>query len=85
MFLTEKEIKILNFKSIGKNVLISDKASIYGAENMSIGNNVRIDDFYNDLTEKDIEFLKSIKKLHINIYESKYWVNARTWKVKGSI
>lgn len=25
------------------------------------------DDFYNDLTEKDIEFLKSIKKLHINI------------------
>lgn len=72
MFLTEKEIKILNFKSIGKNVLISDKASIYGAENMSIGNNVRIDDFYNDLTEKDIEFLKSIKKLHINIYESKY-------------
>ena len=39
---------------------------------MSIGNNVRIDDFYNDLTEKDIEFLKLIKKLHINIYESKY-------------
>lgn len=25
------------------------------------------DDFYNDLTEKDIEFLKSIKNLHINI------------------
>ena len=25
------------------------------------------DNFYNDLTEKDIEFLKSIKKLHINI------------------
>ena len=25
------------------------------------------DDFYNDLTKKDIKFLKSIKKLHINI------------------
>lgn len=25
------------------------------------------DDFYNDLTEKDIKFLKSIKNLHINI------------------
>lgn len=45
MFLLEEQIKNLKFKSVGKNVLISDKASIYGAENMSIGNNVRIDDF----------------------------------------
>lgn len=45
MFLTEEQIKKIKFKSIGKNVLISDKASIYGADNISIGNNVRIDDF----------------------------------------
>jgi len=34
-----------NFKFIGQNVKISPKASIYNAENIEIGNNVRIDDF----------------------------------------
>lgn len=33
------------FKSIGQNVKISPKASIYGAERIEIGDNVRIDDF----------------------------------------
>ena len=33
------------FKHIGKNVLISDKAVFYGTENISIGDNSRIDDF----------------------------------------
>ncbi|WP_299179817.1 acyltransferase [uncultured Chryseobacterium sp.] len=44
-FYTENELQQLGFKSIGKNVLISRNASFYGAQNMSIGNNVRIDDF----------------------------------------
>lgn len=44
-FYTEEELKGLGLKSFGKNVLISRKASIYGAENISIGNNTRIDDF----------------------------------------
>lgn len=44
-FYTEDELKILGFKSFGKNVFISRKCSIYGAKNISIGNNVRIDDF----------------------------------------
>jgi dTDP-4-amino-4,6-dideoxy-D-glucose acyltransferase len=43
--LTESQIAQLKFKSIGKNVRISDKASIYNAENISVGDNVRIDDF----------------------------------------
>lgn len=34
-----------NFKKIGNNVTISPKASIYGAERIEIGDNVRIDDF----------------------------------------
>ena len=45
MFLKEEELNQKGFKSLGKNVLISDKASIYGANNISIGNDVRIDDF----------------------------------------
>lgn len=43
--LTPEEIKKLGFKSVGTNVLISRKASFYSPENISIGNNVRIDDF----------------------------------------
>lgn len=44
-FYSEEDLKLIGFKSLGKNVLISKKASIYGANNISIGNNVRIDDF----------------------------------------
>jgi dTDP-4-amino-4,6-dideoxy-D-glucose acyltransferase len=45
MFYTKEELKSIGFKSIGDNVLISNKTSIYNAKNISIGNNVRIDDF----------------------------------------
>lgn len=45
MFLTKEELSKLGLKSYGKDVLISNKCSIYGAENISIGNNVRVDDF----------------------------------------
>lgn len=44
-FYSEEELKKLKLKSIGKNVLISRHACFYGNENISIGNNVRIDDF----------------------------------------
>ncbi len=35
----------MGFKHLGKNVKISDKASFYNTENISIGDNSRIDDF----------------------------------------
>jgi galactoside O-acetyltransferase len=35
----------MGFRSLGENVLISEKASIYGASRISLGSNVRIDDF----------------------------------------
>lgn len=44
-FYTEEELLKMGFKSLGKDCLISRKASLYGIEDMSIGNNVRIDDF----------------------------------------
>lgn len=44
-FYTEDELQELGLKSFSKNVLISRKCSIYGAQNIEIGNNVRIDDF----------------------------------------
>lgn len=44
-FLTEQELSTMGFAQLGRNVLISDKASIYGASRIKIGSNVRIDDF----------------------------------------
>jgi galactoside O-acetyltransferase len=42
---TENELKEIGFKVVGSNVHISTKASFYGVKNISIGSNVRIDDF----------------------------------------
>lgn len=44
-FLSENELKEIGFKKVGLNVKISSKVSIYSPEQISIGNNVRIDDF----------------------------------------
>lgn len=44
-FLSELEIQRIGFKRIGKGCLISRNARFYGAQNMTIGNYVRIDDF----------------------------------------
>ena len=44
-FYSDEELKKIRFKSLGENVLISKKASIYSPEKIIIGNNVRIDDF----------------------------------------
>ena len=44
-FYSVDELNTLGLKSFGENVLISRKCSIYSPEKISIGNNVRIDDF----------------------------------------
>lgn len=44
-FLNRKELEDMGFKSLGKNVLVSDKCSLYNTKNISIGDNSRIDDF----------------------------------------
>lgn len=44
-YYTESELLNLGFKHLGKNVRISDKASIYNPDQIEIGDNSRIDDF----------------------------------------
>ena len=44
-FYSEEELLSMGFMSIGKGCCISRKASFYGISRMSIGDNVRIDDF----------------------------------------
>lgn len=44
-FLSREQLENVGFAEVGKNVLVSDKASIYNPERISIGSDVRIDDF----------------------------------------
>ncbi len=44
-FYSEEELINLGLKSYGSNVRISRNACFYGASNISVGDNVRIDDF----------------------------------------
>lgn len=44
-FYDHESLLQLGFASVGKNVLVSKFARFYGIQNISIGDNVRIDDF----------------------------------------
>ena len=44
-YLTEDALQAMGFAALGRNVRISDKAAIYGAREMRIGDNSRLDDF----------------------------------------
>jgi galactoside O-acetyltransferase len=44
-FLSQEQLASLGFKSLGTNVRISEKAAIYNADQMEIGDHSRIDDF----------------------------------------
>ena len=43
--LPDEIIRSMGFAAVGENVQLSDKASIYGIDKISLGSNVRIDDF----------------------------------------
>lgn len=45
MFLSDEKLFVMGFKFLGRNVKISDSAHFYGAGEISIGDNTRIDDF----------------------------------------
>jgi galactoside O-acetyltransferase len=44
-WLTKEEIQEMSFASVGREVLLSSKASYYGCQHIIIGDRVRIDDF----------------------------------------
>jgi galactoside O-acetyltransferase len=67
-FIPRKKLEDIGFCSLGQNVLISDKASIYNAANISIGNNVRIDDFC--VLSAGYGGIKIGNYIHIAIYSS---------------
>lgn len=44
-YLTNEELQKIGFKSIGENVLVSSRASVYTPDLITLGDNSRIDDF----------------------------------------
>lgn len=44
-YYSEAELQSMGFKFLGKNIKISDKASLYNCDQISINDNSRIDDF----------------------------------------
>jgi galactoside O-acetyltransferase len=64
----EAELQSLGFRSVGVGVLVSRKASVYGAKNISIGNHVRIDDFCVLSAGKGGIFLGDY--IHVGVYSS---------------
>jgi len=44
-FLSKNDLKKINFKSLGQNVMISKNVTLIGTNNISLGSNVRIDDY----------------------------------------
>ena len=67
-FLRDDKIASLKFKSIGKNVLISEFASFYNSTNIEIGDNVRIDDFC--ILSAGEDGIKIGNYVHISCYVS---------------
>ncbi len=63
-FYSEEELQNLGFKSLGKNVQLSRKSSIYGASRITIGNNVRIDDF--SIISAGLEGIEIGSHIHIS-------------------
>jgi galactoside O-acetyltransferase len=67
-FLTFDQIVDMGFRSCGENVLVSDKASIYGASRISLGHHVRIDDFC--ILSAGDEGIEIGNYVHIGCYSS---------------
>ena len=66
-FYSQEELNTLGFRAIGKNVLLSRNARFYAAEKITIGDNVRIDDFC--LLSGEIKLGNFI---HISAYSALY-------------
>jgi len=72
-FYTEEELKAIGFKKLGRNLKISRKASVYSPELITIGDNVRVDDFC--ILSGNITIGSYI---HISAYTALYGLNGIT-------
>lgn len=66
--LGREAVKALGFASVGENVEISDRASFYGAGRITLGSNVRIDDFC--VLSAGVDGISIGNYVHIAVYSS---------------
>ncbi len=66
--LNQDELAALGFKSVGKDVRISNKASFYNCANIEIGDSVRIDDFC--VLSAGVGGIKLGSYIHIAVFSS---------------
>ena len=74
-FYSEIELSELGLKSFGTNVLISKKCSLYAPQLISLGNNVRIDDFC--ILSGNVTLGNNV---HISAYSALYGSNGIEFK-----
>lgn len=67
-YLSESQLAEMGFRSVGKGVRLSDKACIYGAERIEIGDYSRIDDF--SLISAGEKGIRIGSQVHIACYVS---------------
>ena len=66
--LSREAIEEMGFSSVGSNVMLSDRASFYNCEKITIGNNVRIDDFC--VISAGFGGIKIGNYVHVAVYSS---------------
>jgi dTDP-4-amino-4,6-dideoxy-D-glucose acyltransferase len=66
--LSREAIDMLGFASVGENVQISDRASFYGVERISLGSHTRIDDFC--VLSAGLGGISIGQHVHIAVYSS---------------
>jgi acetyltransferase-like isoleucine patch superfamily enzyme len=66
--LSRDAIKAMGFAAIGENVQISERASFYGARRISLGHDVRIDDFC--VLSAGVGGIEIGNNIHIAVYSS---------------
>lgn len=67
-WLSKAELLSMGFYSVGNNVKVSRKASFYGPERISLGNNARIDDF--SVISSGEDGIRIGNNVHIAIFSS---------------
>lgn len=66
--LSRDAIEAMGFAALGKNVQISDRASFYGVDRISLGHNVRIDDFC--VLSAGVNCIEIGNHIHIAVFTS---------------
>jgi galactoside O-acetyltransferase len=67
-WLADEQIREMGFSAVGKNVMLSDKASYYNCKKISLGDSVRIDDFC--VLSAGIGGIDIGNYIHIAVYSS---------------